>query len=252
MLINMVNKLGKFGAFVKEYERARRPYPPQVFDFLKTQVTIEKPLILDLGCGTGISTRQLARYGVVIGCEPDLRMLQAARKHARIGQEKYILGTAAHLSFKDSTFDVVTVFGAFHWFDDQKSITEIKRVLKPCGILFIVNKHGVKSWGEGYRRAIIKTIGREIAHFKKNTYAPKQALQKSGFKKIKVRRWKQAEVYTLENALEYVQSVSIWNSVPPSLRAKSLVGLKEYFKKLKRNRGKIERKLTVKVVAGVK
>jgi len=248
----MINKLGKFGLFVKEYEKARRQYPPEIFIFLKTVSTVKEPLVLDLGCGTGIATRQLARLGTIVGCDPDPRMLAAAKKHGRVNQERYIRGVADRLPFKNATFDIVTACASFHWFDDKKSIAEIKRVLKPGGIMFIVNKNGLKSWGEGYRRTIIKTIGKKIAHFHKNAYNPKQRLEKNGFKNIRVRLWKKSEVYTLNNALEYVQSVSIWNSVPPSLRVRAIEGLKKYFQKMKKNKGKIERKITVQMTVGIK
>ena len=74
----------------------------------------------------------------------------------------------------------------------------------------------------------------------------------NGFKKVKVKTWKQSELFDLENALEYVQSVSIWNSVPANLRQAALDGLKKYFKDMKSNKGKIERRLTVKAVVGSK
>lgn len=250
----MVKKLGKkFGELVKEYERARRPYPPEVFDFLKSLLTVKKPLILDLGCGTGISTRQLAELGTVIGCDPDPIMLHAAKAHKRIRNEKYVIGSASNLPFKNSSFNVVTAFAAFHWFDDKKSIVEIKRVLKLGGLIFIVNRTGVRVWGEGYRKAIIKATGRKIARFKKDySYIPGESLRKSRFNKIRIKHWKKAELFTISNALEYVQSVSIWNSVPKSLRPKALEGLKKYFAKMRREKGKIERRLTVTAVVGVK
>jgi len=110
---------------------------------------------------------------------------------------------------------------------------------------------GLKSWGEGYRRSIVKTIGKDIAHFKKgDSYTPRKFLKKHGFKKVKVRKWRKSEIYTIKSALEYVQSVSVWNSVPLSLRKSALEGLKKYFTDLKKRRGKIERKLDVKVVVG--
>jgi ubiquinone/menaquinone biosynthesis C-methylase UbiE len=246
-------KLGEFGAFVKQYEKARRPYPKEVFDFLEKNLAKKKSLILDLGCGTGISTRQLAKLGSVVGCDPDPIMLRAANGHKKINHEKYVRGVSQRLPFKARTFDAVTAFASFHWFDDKRSITEIKRVLKPGGIIFIVNKTGIKSWGEGYRRAIIKTIGQEIAHFKEgDSYNPRKTLLNNGFKKILIKQWKQSEFYKLQNFLEYIQSVSIWNSVPSSLRTKGLEGLKKYFQKAKNNEGVIERRLTVKVVVGVK
>lgn len=245
----MKNALGKFGDCVEEYQKARRPYPPEVFTFLKTLLKTKKPLILDLGCGTGISTRQLAKVGSVIGCDPDLRMLEAAKK---MSNQKYEVGSADKIPFGDSIFDVVTAFAAFHWFDDRKSIAEIKRVLKPGGLIFIVNKTGIKSWGEGYRRAIITSIGRGVAHFQNDSYLWRESLEKNGFSRIRVRSWKKAELFDVLNAVDYVQSVSIWNSVPRELRKMATEGVRAYFERLKRDTGKIERKLTVKVTCGFK
>ncbi|HRH33142.1 MAG TPA: class I SAM-dependent methyltransferase [bacterium] len=248
----MKYKLGKFGEFVKEYEKARRGYPRKIFSFLKNYIFHKKPSILDLGCGTGISTRQLSKIGEVIGCDPDTQMLQAAKTHQKINKEKYVVGSTHNLPFDNTTFDIVTAFSAFHWFNDRKSIAEIKRVLKPGGIIFVVNKTGVKSWGNGYRKNIINTIGQEIARFREDSYNPKKDLQMNGFKKIKIKEWKLSEFFTLKNALEYVQSVSIWSSVPIHQRLRAKEGLKRYFQKMLKEKGKIERKIVVKVVVGLK
>lgn len=246
-------QLGKFGKLVKEYKKARRPYPAEVFNFLKKNLTIINPSILDLGCGTGISTRQLANHGSVVGCDPDAVMLRAAKKYPKINNEKYVSGSASNLPFKDETFDVVAAFGAFHWFGDRKSINEIRRVLKRGGIIFIVNKMDLKSWKEGYRRTIIKTTHQEIDHFRKDVlYRPQNNLFQNGFKKIKTRIWRKVETFSISNALEYVRSVSIWNSVPVPLRSQALEGLKTYFQKIQKKKGIIERRLAVRLVIGTK
>lgn len=247
-----MKRLGRFGEFAKDYEKARRPHHLESLKFLKANIKIKQPVILDLGCGTGISTRQLAKLGKVTGCDPDPLMLSAAKKHKRINSEKYVIGKAECLPFKDSSFDVVTAFSAFHWFNNKKGVSEIKRVLKPDGIIFIVNKTGIRSWGEGYRRTIIKSIQREVAGFKEDSYNPKSSLVHNGIKRVKVKSWKHSELFIISNALEYVQSVSIWNSVPAKLRPKAMIGLKKYFTKLKKNKGKIERKITTTAVMGFK
>lgn len=244
-------KLSNFGPLVKNYEKARRSYPREVFDYLKNNLP-KQPLILDLGCGTGISTRQLSNLGKVIGCDPDPVMLKVARK-SKPKNVNYVLGSANRIPFKAGTFDAVSAFASFHWFDNKKSIAEIKRVLKTGGKIFVVNKIGLASWGKGYRQAIVKAIGREVAQFRGgDSYAPGKFLKDSGFKKVRVQSWKKSELYTVKESLEYVQSLSIWNSVPKILRPKALVGLQNYFEKLKKAKGKIERKLTAKVVSGVK
>lgn len=245
---------GKFGEFVKQYEKARRPYSREAFDYFKSLIKIKNPLILDLGCGTGISTRQLVRFGTVIGCDPDPIMLAAAKKHKNSGVQKYVVGYAHKIPFRDKTFDIVTAFSSFHWFDDKKSVAEIRRVLKPGGLFFVSGRAGSKRWGQGYRAAIIKSIHRQIAQFVKTTrnHYSKEILIRSGFKDVKTKTWKKSEFYTLKNALEYVQSVSIWETVPKKLWLKALKGLEEYFKNILERHGKIERQFTLKAVVGVK
>jgi ubiquinone/menaquinone biosynthesis C-methylase UbiE len=70
---------------------------------------------------------------------------KAARKHKTVNKEKYVTGSAERIPFSNNTFDAVTAFAAFHWFDNKASLNEIKRVLKPGGIFFVVNKTGLKS-----------------------------------------------------------------------------------------------------------
>lgn len=248
----MNKKLGKFGEFVKQYEKARRSYPPELFGFLRKLLKAKKPLILDLGCGTGISSRQLAKIGTVIGCDPDPKMLRAAKSHRNSGVKKYIQASADNLPFADATFDLIGAFQAFHWFDDKKSIAEIRRVLKPGGLFVAISQTGNKSWGEGYRMALIKSIDREVAHFKGDKFRPREILKKSGFKQIKTKIWNKTEIYSVPLALNYVEAVSIWQSVPKALRARALKGLREYFKSILKKHGKIERRVTVKAVIGMR
>ncbi len=249
-MIKNKKKLGKFGQMVKEYENARRPYGQAAIKYLKKLIKTKNPLILDLGCGTGISSRQLITIGKIIGCDPDPIMIKAAKRHKSPHPIKYVLGKAEKLPFNDSRFDAVTAFAAFHWFANKKALAEIKRVLKPKGVFFAVNKTGVKSWGEGYRKTIMRSIGGPMPEFGYQNFQPARSLKENGFINIKTRIWPYRETYTLANALEYVQSVSIWNSVPKNKRAKALVGLKKHFQALLKRTGKIERKLSLKVITG--
>lgn len=248
----MKQRLGVFGQFVKQYEKARRPYDRKVFLLLKKLLKAKDARILDLGCGTGISTRQLVSFGKVTGCDPDERMLRAAKTHKKPKGIKYLKGTGDKIPCKDNSFDAVTAFAAFHWFDNAKSIKEIRRVLKPGGIMFIVNRTGIKKWGEGYRNEVIKRIGQEIGRFKEDSYNPKKSLQDNGFKKVSVKRWKMSEFYTVPGALEYVQSVSIWSTVPKEKCDIALDAVKKHFQKVLKREGKIERKLVMQVVSGIK
>src|SRR5215208_5765843 len=67
-----------FGADAEQYDRARPAYPEALFDLLVSATTVD---VLDVGCGTGIASRQVARRGcTVVGVEPDARMAAVARR----------------------------------------------------------------------------------------------------------------------------------------------------------------------------
>jgi ubiquinone/menaquinone biosynthesis C-methylase UbiE len=75
----------------------------------------------------------------VYGCDHDARMITEAQKQAEIKNLNIIYSVAEveHLPFEDNYFDVVTVGTAFHWFVNNSAMTEIKRVLKPQGLVFV-------------------------------------------------------------------------------------------------------------------
>src|SRR3989344_349901 len=128
-----------FGKLIKDYAQARQGYVPEIFDYLK-QFVSSKSLVLDLGCGTGISTRQLVDAGFrVVGSDIDKAMVNEAKKFNSYNIDYFVAPSQA-LPFKEGNFSTATAFGAFHWFADDKSISEIKRVLKRGGYFFVVNK----------------------------------------------------------------------------------------------------------------
>lgn len=136
-----INKHKKqFGEQAAAYTQYRQPYPKELYEFLFSVLPHGSKSILDIGCGTGKSTEPLLDAGLeVFGCDHDLLMIaeaqnQASEKNLNIS---YCVADVELLPYRDNEFDVVTVGTAFHWFVNEKSINEIKRVLKKGGLLFI-------------------------------------------------------------------------------------------------------------------
>ncbi|PRY46264.1 methyltransferase family protein [Umezawaea tangerina] len=96
--------------------------------------TTGQPRVLDLGAGTGKLTGVLCAEGhQVTAVEPDEAMLsELVRLH---GGVRALPGTAERIPLPDGTMDAVVVGQAFHWFDQEKALTEIARVLKPGGVV---------------------------------------------------------------------------------------------------------------------
>lgn len=123
-----------FGSVVDAYERGRPGYPIAAVRWL----TGDEPLsVLELGAGTGKLTRELVALGHdVHATDPDPAMLDILARNyvvTRISQT-----TAEEIPVPDSTFDIVIAAQAYHWFDHDKALPEIARVLKRGGSLSLV------------------------------------------------------------------------------------------------------------------
>jgi len=115
-----------------KYKKSRPSYPPELLGYLTEKCSIGKESVcLDVGCGTGIFTRQLAQLSnKVYGADPSQEMLSKA-----VGNAKFVKANAESLPFDDGFFDFVSCAQAFHWTDPGKSLPEFRRVLKPSGFL---------------------------------------------------------------------------------------------------------------------
>lgn len=129
-----------FGPEAKNYTKYRNPYPQELFGLLVQQIPKRATAILDVGCGTGKSTEPLLETGLeVAGVDHDPQMIEEAEDQAKLKNLhiNYRVSEAEHLPFTDDSFDVITIGTAFHFFVNENAISEIKRVLKPHGLLFI-------------------------------------------------------------------------------------------------------------------
>ncbi len=100
-----------FGAVAEIYDQVRSQYSQQLIDYV---APFCQGKVLDVGCGTGIATRQLAEKTInVVGCDGDERMITVARSYQQPPID-YFVAPAENLPFQEQEFDVVTAFTAFH------------------------------------------------------------------------------------------------------------------------------------------
>jgi len=108
--------------------------------------------VLDLGCGGGFMSEAMARHGAhVIGVDPSLPALAAARNHAADGQFSisYQAGRAEAIPLADGSVDRVVCVDVLEHVDDLAACCrEIARVLKPGGrFLFdTINRTTLSHW----------------------------------------------------------------------------------------------------------
>ncbi len=138
MIVNRDPKVrGPYTAFAEvaaAYERGRPEYPAEAIRWL---VGDEPCDVVDLGAGTGKLTRGLVALGHrVVAVEPLAEMrgeLERAVPGARA-----LAGSAEAIPLPDGAAEVVATGQAFHWFDHEKALPEIVRVLRPEGRLGLV------------------------------------------------------------------------------------------------------------------
>ncbi len=123
-----------FGSAAEVYERARPSYPEEAVAWLVERTALGPGrTVLDVGAGTGKLTRLLVSSGArVVAVEPIVEM------RALIPGAEAVDGTAEELPFADGAADVITVAQAFHWFDHDRALPELHRVLRPGGALVLV------------------------------------------------------------------------------------------------------------------
>ena len=137
-----LNPTGRFTGLADCYAKYRPGYAPAAIDCMVRECGLDPNCtVVDVGCGTGISTRLLAERGLrVIGVDPNLDMLSTAKETAFNSPIpiEYRQGEAEAAGLDSSVAKAVTAFQAFHWFKGEAALAEFHRVLVPSGWLALV------------------------------------------------------------------------------------------------------------------
>ena len=117
-----------------DYEQGRPGWPAESVQIagLPTNATV-----LDLGAGTGKLTRLLASaFERVVAVEPSDAMRRLLT--ALCPEAEAVAGTGQDIPLADASVDGVFAAQAFHWFDEERAVAEIARVLRPRGALVLM------------------------------------------------------------------------------------------------------------------
>ena len=120
----------------EDYAKYRPGYSEKVFDDLLTEVP-GRDIAVDCGCGTGQIAGALgSRFERVYGVDISKDQLAHAVQAPNI---QYLNQGAEDLKFlPDGSVDLITAGTAYHWFDSEKFWPEARRVLKPGGVVAIL------------------------------------------------------------------------------------------------------------------
>src|SRR5690349_9949875 len=121
-----------------DYERARPSYPDAAVDLIVDVCGLGPGVtVCDLAAGTGKLTRLLVPSGAEIVAVEPVAAMRDQLLRAVPGVE-VLDGTAETIPLGDGSVDAVTVAQAFHWFDTDRALPELRRVLRPGGHLVLI------------------------------------------------------------------------------------------------------------------
>lgn len=121
-----------FSRQAPDYAKYRPNYPEALFSWLADRAP-GHDLVWDVGCGNGQAAVPLAQhFKQVLATDLSVAQIDQARPHPKVSYR----AAPCHASgLPDAGCDLVTVAQAIHWFDFDKFYAEVRRVLKPGGLL---------------------------------------------------------------------------------------------------------------------
>ncbi|SEP27950.1 class I SAM-dependent methyltransferase [Trujillonella endophytica] len=142
-----------FGSVAADYAALRPGYPADAVGHL---LGARPRRVLDLGAGTGLLTEALLAAGHrVVAVDPAPPML--AQLRSRLPRAAAATGAAEAIPLAGASVDAVVAGQAAHWFDPARAAAELRRVLRPAGVVGLV-------WNSRDERvAWVRALGEALA-----------------------------------------------------------------------------------------
>lgn len=228
----------QFQTQAADYEKGRRPYSQEVFDLVvkivqeRVSTKLEEIKVLDIGCGTGISTRELYKNGFknVQGMDISEGMLLKAIEAAKNGNEpsvpleNYLVGDIGKEKdiaklFHHAKFDLITAFSAFHWFCSLEAINNIKAILKAKGYFIAANARRGNSEFKNQFWNLIASLQGSPVRDPQEGFEGRKLLEEGGFtvEEYCIERETKTD---FENAVARCRSFSGWCNLSEEQKAK--------------------------------
>ena len=119
------------------YVEYRPVFPQAAVDLIFS--TVSNPVMADIGSGTGrLSGRCLKQVAKLYAVEPNAQMRKVAEEQfAENVNYQSVAAFAQQTSLPEKSLDVITVSSAYHYFDEESTRQEFRRILKKDGYVFL-------------------------------------------------------------------------------------------------------------------
>lgn len=133
-----INK-NRFTGFADVYDDVRPALPAYPVEMICRYLGKEPDRVVDLGCGTGLSTAAWrGKCREIVGVEPNADMLGIAKTRA-VGGLSFVRGFAHDTGLASGSFDAAVCSQSFHWMEPVATLAEVSRLLKSGGVFAAVD-----------------------------------------------------------------------------------------------------------------
>lgn len=159
------NTWDRFAPFYNLSRRMDKNAYAEMYEMIKTSV--KDKTVLELATGTGLIAKNIADLAKkIIATDYSPKMIKQAKKGEIPQNVKFLVQDACDIKFEKDSFDVVIISNALHIMPNpEKALCEIRRVLKPDGVLIAPTyTHGKMSTKRKALSKAMKLVGFKAEH----------------------------------------------------------------------------------------
>ncbi|HEX5588229.1 MAG TPA: class I SAM-dependent methyltransferase [Acidimicrobiia bacterium] len=218
-----------FEAEADAYERARPSYPPDAVAWLGDALRIAPgSTVVDLAAGTGKFTRLLTGTGAQLVAIEPVDGMRALLRHTQ-PDVATLSAVAEALPLRGGSVDAIVVAQAFHWFDAERALAELQRVLRPGGRLGLIWNARDRSepWVDAIWSIMDRVEKRAPWRAHDKFGASTEAIGSPRFTPVTAATFHHEHVVTRDEMVDRVRSVSHVAVLPPAAREAVLDEVRE-------------------------